>query len=115
VTASSGLTEDEIKRAAADNEEWLLGQKEDPQIDARKAAVEKLIKEFEEFWPQLSAAASKGLGREALQSAQAALSVARLQIEQRDLAGLAASADRLERMLAALRGAVQRGKPPGAA
>jgi molecular chaperone DnaK len=112
VTASSGLTEDEIKRAAADNEEWLLGQKEDPQVDARKAAVEKLIKEFEEFWPQLSEAANKGLGKEALQSARAALSVARLQVEQRDLAGLAASADRLERMLAALRGAVQRGKPP---
>jgi molecular chaperone DnaK len=115
VTASSGLTEDEIKRAAADNEDWLLGQKEDPQIDARKVAVENLIKEFEAFWPQLAAAASKGLGREALQSAQAALSVARLQVEQRDLAGLTASADRLERMLAALRGAVQRGKPPGAA
>jgi molecular chaperone DnaK len=115
VTASSGLTEDEIKRATADNEEWLLGQKEDPQVDARKAAVEKLIKEFEEFWPQLAEAANKGLGKEALQSARAALSVARLQVEQRDLAGLAASAERLERMLAALRGAVQRGKPPGGA
>src|SRR6266849_5846174 len=30
VTASSGLTEDEIKTAAKANEEWMLGQKHDP-------------------------------------------------------------------------------------
>src|SRR5207249_3875187 len=32
VTASAGLTEDEIKTAAKANEEWMLGQKEDPEF-----------------------------------------------------------------------------------
>ncbi|GAC1597418.1 MAG: molecular chaperone DnaK [Myxococcales bacterium] len=110
VTSSSGLTEEEIKAAAAANQDWMLGQKEDPKLEADKAAVEKLVKDFEAFWPRLAEAAAKGLGPEVLQGAQAALSVARLQIEQRDPAGLAGSAERLDRMLAALRATVDRGK-----
>ena len=113
VTASSGLTEDEIKQAAAANEDWLLEQKEDPELETRKAAVEKLFEDFDAFWPQLTAAADNGLGQDAVNRAKAALAVARLQVEQRDLVGLTSSADRLERMLGALRGAAARGKPRG--
>ena len=114
VTASSGLTEDEIRQAAAAHEDWLLGQKDDPELETRKAAVEKLIKDFDAFWPQLTAAAEGGLGQDAVNRAKAALSVARLQVEQRDLVGLTGSADRLERLLGALRGAVERGRAASA-
>jgi molecular chaperone DnaK len=113
VTSSAGLTEEEIKAAAAANEDWMLGQKEDPKLEGNKAAVEKLIKEFEEFWPRLAEAAATGMGPQILQGAQAALSVARLQIEQRDHEGLSGSAERLERMLEALRATVARGKGKG--
>ncbi len=109
VTASSGLTEDEIKKAAAANEDWMLGQKEDPAFQERKARAEELFKEFEALWPRLTRAAQNGLGQEPLQRAQAALSVARLQLAQKESEALAASIDRLERMLGALKGAVERG------
>jgi molecular chaperone DnaK len=109
VTASSGLTEEEIKKAAQANEEWMLGQKEDPQFQERKARVEELFKEFELLWPRLTRAAQNGLGQEPLQRAQAALSVARLQLAQKETDALASSIDRLERMLGALRGAIERG------
>jgi molecular chaperone DnaK len=113
VTASSGLTEEEIKAAAAANEDWLVTQKTDPEFELRKAAAERLFKEFEEIWPRLASAARNGLGNEALQRAQAALSVARLQVSQRESEGLAGSVERLERMLGALRGAIERstGRP----
>jgi molecular chaperone DnaK len=113
VTSSSGLTEEEVKAAAAANQDWMLGQKEDPKVEASKAAVERLIKEFEEFWPRLAEAAANGMGKEVLQGAQAALSLARLQIEQRDHEALSGSAERLERMLSALRATVARGKREG--
>jgi molecular chaperone DnaK len=109
VTASSGLTEEEIKKATQSNEEWMLGQKEDPKFQDRKARAEELFKEFEAIWPRLTRAAQDGLGQEPLQRAQAALSVARLQVAQRESEGLAASIDRLERMLGALKGALERG------
>ncbi len=109
VTASSGLTEDEIKTAAKANEEWMLGQKEDPEFPKHKARAEEVFRQFDELWPRLKQAAADGLGNEPVQRAEAALSVARLQIQQKETAGLVSSIDRLERMLGALRGAVERG------
>jgi molecular chaperone DnaK len=109
VTASSGLTEDEIKSASKSNEDWMLGQKEDPDFQDRKTKAEELFREFEALWPRLTRAAQNGLGQEPLQRAQAALSVARLQVAQKESEGLAGSIDRLERMLGALKGAVERG------
>ena len=109
VTASSGLTEEEIKSATKSNEDWMLGQKEDPDFQDRKTRAEDLFREFEALWPRLTRAAQNGLGQEPLQRAQAALSVARLQVAQKESEGLAGSIDRLERMLGALKGAVERG------
>ena len=113
VTASSGLTEEEIQRAAQANEDWMLGQKEDPGFQDRKARAEELFKEFEVLWPRLTRAAQNGLGQEPLARAQAALSVARLQVAQKESEPLAASIDRLERILGALKGAVERGLGQG--
>ncbi|TMB06865.1 MAG: molecular chaperone DnaK [Deltaproteobacteria bacterium] len=109
VTASAGLTEDEIKTAAKANEEWMLGQKEDPEFQKQKVRADELFKQFDELWPRLKQAAANGLGNEPVQRAEAALSVAKLQVQQKESAGLAGSLDRLERMLGALRGAVERG------
>ncbi|HEX9577792.1 MAG TPA: molecular chaperone DnaK [Myxococcales bacterium] len=109
VTASSGLTEEEIQKAASANEDWMLGQKEDPEFQDRKTKAEELFREFEVLWPKLTRAAQNGLGDDPLQRAQAALSVARLQVAQKESQGLAASIDRLERMLGALKGALDRG------
>jgi len=109
VTASAGLTEDEIKTAAKANEEWMLGQKEDPEFQKQRVRADELFKQFDELWPRLKQAAANGLGNEPVQRAEAALSVAKLQVQQKESAGLAGSLDRLERMLGALRGAVERG------
>jgi len=111
VTASSGLTEDEIQKAARKNEDWMLGQKEDPSFQDRKARAEEIFREYEAVWPRLTRAAQNGLGQEPLQKAQAALSVARLQVAQKESQGLATSIERLERMLEALKGALERGAP----
>jgi molecular chaperone DnaK len=113
VTASSGLTEEEIQKAAQSNEDWMLGQKEDPAFQDRKARAEELFKEFEALWPRLTRAAQNGLGQDPLLKAQAALAAARLQVAQKESAALEASIDKLERMLGALKGAVERGMGGG--
>ncbi len=109
VTASSGLTEEEIQKAAQANEDWMLGQKEDPAFQDRKARAEELFKEFEALWPRLTRAAQDGLGQDPLLRAQAALTAARLQLAQKESEALEASIDKLERMRGALKGAVERG------
>jgi molecular chaperone DnaK len=109
VTASSGLTEDEITSATKANEDWMLGQKEPPEWQARKEKAEQLFRQFEELWPRLERAAETGLGNEPLQRAKAAIGVAKLQVSNKESEGLAASLDRLERMLGALKGALERG------
>jgi molecular chaperone DnaK len=109
VTSSSGLTDEEVKTAAEANEDWMLGQKEDPEWKSRKARAEELLGKFDAMWPDLKKAADNGLGQEPLQRAQAAISVARLQITQKESEGLLSSIDRLERMLGALQGALERG------
>src|SRR5438128_311672 len=109
VTASSGLTEEEIKTAAKANEEWMPGQKEDPEFHKHKARAEEIFKQFDELWPRLSKEALTGLGKEPMQRAEAAISVAKLQVTQKDAAALLASIDRLERMLGALQGALEGG------
>jgi len=109
VTASSGLTEEEIAAAAKANEDYMLGQKEPPEWQARKEKAEQLFKQFEELWPRLEKAAANGLGKEPLERAKAAISVAKLQVSNKESEGLAASVDRLERMLGALKGALERG------
>ncbi|MFL5365625.1 MAG: molecular chaperone DnaK [Myxococcales bacterium] len=109
VTASSGLTEEEIASAAKANEEWMLGQKEPPEWQARKEKAEQLFRQFDELWPRLERAAENGLGAEPLQRAKAAIGVAKLQVSNKESEGLAASVDRLERMLGALKGALERG------
>src|SRR5207245_959626 len=83
-TASSGLTEEEISKAAKSNEDWMLGQKEDPEFQDRKTRAEELFREFEQLWPKLNQAAANGLGQEPLTRAQAAWSVARLQLAQKE-------------------------------
>src|SRR5207237_1420926 len=73
VTASSGLTEEEIKKAAQANQDWMLGQKEDPEFQERKTKAEEIFKEFEANWPRFTRAAANGLGQDPLQRAQADL------------------------------------------
>jgi len=87
----------------------MLGQKEDPEFQKNKARAEEIFKQFDELWPRLKQAAANGLGQDPIQRAEAALSVAKVQLQQKDSAALTASVDRLERMLGALRGAVERG------
>jgi hypothetical protein len=87
----------------------MLGQKEDPAFQDRKARAEELFKEFEALWPRLTRAAQDGLGQDPLLRAQAALTAARLQLAQKESEALEASIDKLERMLGALKGAVERG------
>jgi molecular chaperone DnaK len=113
VTASSGLTDEEIEKATKSNEDWMLGQKEDPEFQDRKTRAEELFREFEQLWPRLTTAAANGLGQEPLTRAQAALSVARLQLAQKESEALAGSIERLERMLGALKGALERGLGKG--
>ena len=53
VTATSGLTEDEIRRMIEENKDYLLELRESEEFERDKQAVEKMIEEVEKLFPDV--------------------------------------------------------------
>jgi molecular chaperone DnaK len=110
VTARSGLSEDEVRRASS--------QKSDVEFEKNKLKALDLFRQVDEIWPRLTSGplvgSMGGAMGDAIQRLQATLATARQQIEARDTPALGSSIDALERMLNAFRGALDRmGPGPG--
>jgi molecular chaperone DnaK len=108
VTARAGLSEDEVKKAAQANDDWLTTQKTDTEFEQRKIRALQLFKSFDELWPRLTASPLGGSMADAMERLQATLATARQQIEGREAQALGGSVDALERMLTVFRGALDR-------
>jgi molecular chaperone DnaK len=109
VTATSGLTEDEIRRMAREAADYALGVKQSDAFEQRRAEVEAIIRDVDAYLRQVrSFMSSSDFGREALVKAEASRERAREAIERRDLEALDASREPLERTLRMLRGVAQK-------
>jgi molecular chaperone DnaK len=112
VTARSGLSEEDVKRATQANEDWLVSQKGDVEFEKSKVRALDLFRQADELWPRLTAGpmanAMGGAMNDAVAKLQATLATARQQLDARETAALGGSVETLERMLAAFRGALDR-------
>jgi molecular chaperone DnaK len=100
VTATTGLTEDEVRRMAEDNRDYLLSAAQDEEFEKQRAQVEKIIEEIEKLLPGVGEVISASrFSREALNKAEATIQRARLAIKRRELDTLTASREGLERTL----------------
>ena len=109
VTATSGLTEDEIRRMAKDAQEYALGVKQSDAFEQRRAEVEAIIRDVDTLLPQVrSFMSGSDFGKEALVKAEGTRQRAHTAIERRDLEELEASKEPLERTLRMLRGVAQK-------
>src|SRR5215470_7680586 len=67
VTATSGLTEDEIRRMVEESKDYLLDQKANEEFETKKQAAEKLIDEIEGLFPRVETAiAGSDFGQDAV-------------------------------------------------
>jgi molecular chaperone DnaK len=109
VTATSGLTEEEIARMSKEAEDYAVNVKTDEATGRLRAELEAMIRDVEGVLPVVEPVISTSeFGDEALKKARTTLDRARQALEARTAEGLAAAKDPLERTLKMLRGVAQK-------
>ena len=100
VTATSGLTEEELKRIVDENIDELLEKKQTGEIDDRRGRVQELMAQVEKLIPEVRTALSKSkFGKDAVQKADGVVARARQAILAQDAAQLTNSEEQLDRTL----------------
>jgi molecular chaperone DnaK len=109
VTATSGLTEDEIRKMMAESRDYLLDQKQNEEFEKKKQAAEKIIDEIEGLFPRVEQAiAGSDFGSDAIKKARAVVERARAGISARDQQAVTESQEALNRTLNMFKGVVQK-------
>ena len=107
VTASSGLTEDEIHDMMHSAEEFAVARREDEESEKAKQEAETLIAEIEKLFPEVQkVVAGSDFGRDAIDKARTVVERARTLIERGDTAGLKEQVEALARTQRMFKGVV---------
>jgi len=114
VTATSGLTEDELRRILDENLDDLLERKQQASdFERRRSAIEETIAEIERMVPAVGAALARSrFGKDAVNKAESVLERGRQAVAARDVAQLAAVEEQLERTLQLFRSLAGGGRLP---
>ena len=101
VTATSGLTEEEISSMIRENEDYLVQVKETEELDVRRDKIRRSAREIRQLMPTVQAALdSSSLGRDALKKANTALDEAEVALKSNSAEEMERSVEALERTLA---------------
>jgi molecular chaperone DnaK len=85
VTASSGLTKDEVKQMMDNAKDFMVEARSNDEFEGIKQEAEKFVTEIEKMFPQVEAVvASSDFGREAIGKARSILEKTREAISKRD-------------------------------
>jgi molecular chaperone DnaK len=114
VTATSGLTEDELKSIMDEHLDDLLERKQSSaELDRARARVEARLREIEALVPAVQASLERSrFGKDAVQKAEGVMARARTAMAGKDATELAAVDEALERTLQLFKGLA--GTPPPA-
>ncbi len=118
VTATSGLTEEELRRIMDERVDDLLARKQSTvEFEQARERASAVMREIEALVPAVQAALERSkFGKDAVQKAEGVMARVRAAIEARDGAELAASEEALERTLQLFKGlAGSSPRPPGGA
>ena len=102
VTATSGLTSEELEHMVAEAKEYAVTRREDEDVEGAKQEAETLISEIEKLFPEVEkVVAGSDFGRDAIDKARTVVERARTMMEKGDVEGLKeqiASLARTQRM-----------------
>jgi len=111
VTATSGLTEDEIKKMIDTNKNYMLEVRTGKEFDKHRHMAEKVLDEIETLFPQVSEIISgSDFGQDAVKKARSVCERARQAIASRDKQQLGETTEALNRTLNMFRGVVSKTK-----
>jgi molecular chaperone DnaK len=107
VTASSGLTRDEIKNMIENAKDFMVERRSSEELEAAKQEAERMIGEIERLFPQVEQiVAASDFGRDAIDKARAVVNKARQAIAKRDVAAIKAEVEGLSRTHRMFKGVV---------
>jgi molecular chaperone DnaK len=107
VTATSGLTEDEIDDMMIDASDFAVTRREDEASEQVRQEAETLIAEIERLFPEVeSIVAGSDFGRDAIDKAKGVVDGARTLLERGDIAGLKDELESLGRTQRMFKGVV---------
>jgi molecular chaperone DnaK len=115
VTATSGLTEEELKRILDEQIDDRLERKATAgEFEDKRERVRATIREIEALLPAVNAALERTkFGKDAAQKAEGVLARVRAALDAQDLAALGREEDALERTLQLFKGLAAQAKPQG--
>ncbi len=109
VTASGGLTEEELKKILDEQGDQLLEARSEEELAAKKSELKALLQELDELLPKVQqTAGSTDFGRDAVAKATSAVGVARAALEKGTLAKVGQSVDQVSRTINLFKGVLQR-------
>ena len=109
VTATSGLTEEEIRRMAKDAADYAVDVKQEDALEKLRAQIDSMVLDYEGLLPKVQAFMSgSDFGREALAKADTTVQRARQASARRSMRDLKEVKDPLERTLRMLRGVAEK-------
>jgi molecular chaperone DnaK len=107
VTASSGLTEDEINEMMVDASDYAVTRRQDEASEKVRQQAETLIAEIERLFPEVeSIVAGSDFGRDAIDKARGVVDNARTLLERGDIVGLKDEIESLGRTQRMFKGVV---------
>ncbi len=110
VTATSGLTPDELRDMIDAGEQYAVERKRDEEFESRKQEAEGLIYEIEKLFDKVeSVVGASDYGRDALEKAHGVIDRTRTAIDRTDTAAIKVQIDALSRTLRMFKGVVQKG------
>jgi molecular chaperone DnaK len=109
VTASSGLTRDEIKNMIDGAKDYMVERRSTEEFEAAKQEAERIVGEIERMFPQVEQiVASSDFGRDAIEKARAIVAKARAAIGKRDAAAVKGEIEGLSRTQRMFKGVVSK-------
>lgn len=109
VTASSGLTEDEIRSMAAESQDFLIERRASEEFESARQEAERIIRELDRMFGEVERMVQGSeFGQEALAKAKSIIEKAREAISERNLDQLSSAIDTLKRTQKMFKGVLSR-------
>jgi len=109
VTATSGLTEEEIRKMVEANKDYMVEVRSGQEFDKARHSAEKALEEIESLFPQVTdIIAGSDFGQDAVKKARAVVDRTRTSIVTKDLTSLSEATEALNRTLNMFRGVVSK-------
>lgn len=111
VTATSGLTEEELAALVEQSQGFMVESRANEELERHRQRVQRLMSEVRELYPEVEGIMSgTSFGRDAIAKANAVLTRAEQELSQRDSRALQELGESLERTLNMFRGVVTKTK-----